>query len=599
LTDADIINILISSLILQTRRDDMKPQIITTSLIALFIMMPALSLADYHYVSHSGSDEYPYTSWETATDSIQLAIDATSPHDTLYIAAGEWWQSAAVQDFDSIAIIGMGIDSTFWYSDVYRTANLTLDYECSAEDITFERNQNWICVEARAYAGVRINSCRFIGSAIGLQINGDCEVASCIFDSCGQIAISIPSWNGSYVIRNNIINQIIAYPNGWAFYLQVHSAVVRNNIIILPEHRDVVAMSSGRLDGDVYIHNNVVIHGNSGITVDSDGDFNNLVKDMGWDPTYGSAIGYSSSIYNNSITGCLNGIAAGEGISISYNNLWQNAEDFLGSVSDSIGNIFRDPMYVNPDSFDFRLQAFSPLIDAGDPNILDVDGTRSDIGIYGGPYGAFYDYLDLPPNIPDSISYRVWNDTIYLDWRDNYEADFFGYSLHRDIISGFTPSSLNLLAEPESSFYADGDVVLGETYYYRIASLDNQGNRSEYSTEVSVTVTAVWQEGGIEMPRMTVIESSYPNPFNSATTIVYSVAALGPVPAEITIEVYDIMGRKVKTLINERKEVGIHRVIWDGKGDSGEDMTSGIYFARISQWGLNIGNRPRKITLVR
>jgi hypothetical protein len=239
------------------------------------------------------------------------------------------------------------------------------------------------------------------------------------------------------------------------------------------------------------------------------------------------------------------------------------------------------------------------LIDAGDPNILDVDGSRSDIGAYGGPGGSSYPYLDLAPLIPDSISYRVWNDTIFLDWRDNYESDFFGYQLHRDVISGFSPSPLNRIAEPESSFFSDADVVIGETFYYRLASLDNQGNLSEYSAEITVEVTGLWQGDGAEMPWMTVIESNYPNPFNSTTTIVYSVANLGPIPAEITIEIYDITGRKVRTLVNERKGVGVHRVVWDGGGDSGKQMPSGVYFARINQWGIGLGNRPKKLVLVK
>ncbi|MBK8661969.1 MAG: hypothetical protein IPN18_09250 [Ignavibacteriales bacterium] len=59
-----------------------------------------------------------------------------------------------------------------------------------------------------------------------------------------------------------------------------------------------------------------------------------------------------------------------------------------------------DPMFENPDSNNYLLQMFSPLIDAGDPNILDVDGSRSDVGLYGGPYGQSYQYKDLPPKKP-------------------------------------------------------------------------------------------------------------------------------------------------------------------------------------------------------
>ena len=50
-------------------------------------------------------------------------------------------------------------------------------------------------------------------------------------------------------------------------------------------------------------------------------------------------------------------------------------------------------MFVNPDSMDFELQMYSPLIDAGDPNILDKDGSRSDIGLFGGPLGEKYTCL--------------------------------------------------------------------------------------------------------------------------------------------------------------------------------------------------------------
>jgi hypothetical protein len=563
------------------------------------LLFLGVALADYHYASHAGSDTYPYTSWETAADSIQEAINATSPHDTVYIGEGEWWETVAVEMYDSVAIIGQGIDSTFCYSDSARTAIMTIDYGCSVAQIAFRHFRHFTCLEALPYAGTRVDNCRFFQSGIGFISDGDAEIFNCVFDSCRE-AISVPLGIGDYLIANNLVRYIPGGGQGYrAFHLSVHSAVVRNNVILLAERTSVDAMVSGIVAGDVYIHNNLVVHGNSGITVDARADFNNTIIDMGWDPTYGYALAAADSIYNNEVSNCLNGIGAGDTTTVNYNNLWRNEEDFLGDIIDSIGNIFRDPMYVNRDSLDFRLQAFSSLIDAGDPNILDVDGTRSDIGVYGGPYGAFYDYVDLPPDVPNSISYRVWNDTIYLDWRENYEADFFGYQLHRDVISGFTPSPLNLIAEPESSCYADSNVVLGQTYYYRIASLDNQGNRSDYSPEIAIMVTGVWQGDGAEMPRMTVIKSNYPNPFNSATTLVYSVADLGPIPAEITIDIYDIMGRKVKTLVNERKEVGTHRVIWDGKGDNGEDAPSGIYFAKINQWGLDLEGKPRKITLVR
>ncbi len=52
----------------------------------LLIMLCFSADADYHYASHTGSNTYPYTSWETAADSITTAMNAASPYDTIYIA---------------------------------------------------------------------------------------------------------------------------------------------------------------------------------------------------------------------------------------------------------------------------------------------------------------------------------------------------------------------------------------------------------------------------------------------------------------------------------------------------------------------------------
>jgi hypothetical protein len=248
---------------------------------------------------------------------------------------------------------------------------------------------------------------------------------------------------------------------------------------------------------------------------------------------------------------------------------------------------------------DYHLQAFSPLIDTGDPNILDVDGTRSDIGVYGGPGGSSYQYLDLPPLVPDSLLAVVIGDTILISWRYNYEADFNRYQLHRETYSGFTPSVFNLIGEPDTSYYADGDLTPGHNYYYRIAAVDNQDNLSDYSIELEVITTGVEGGWGAEMPTITAIESNYPNPFNSQTTIIYTVANLGPIPAQINIDIYDIMGRKVRKLVDERIPAGKHRITWDGKNDAGSDCPSGVYFARISQWDVEYLDRHQKLVLMK
>lgn len=82
--------------------------------------------------------------------------------------------------------------------------------------------------------------------------------------------------------------------------------------------------------------------------------------------------------------------------------------------------------------------------------------------------------------------------------------------------------------------------------------------------------------------------NAYPNPFNPATTIRFSTPpASSPLRKGrnevgfVTLIIYDILGNEVKTLVNEEKPSGTYEVIWNGKNDSGNNVSSGIYFVRI------------------
>jgi hypothetical protein len=65
---------------------------------------------------------------------------------------------------------------------------------------------------------------------------------------------------------------------------------------------------------------------------------------------------------------------------------------------------------------------------------------------------------------------------------------------------------------------------------------------------------------------------NYPNPFNASTTIQYNL----PKASNVTIDIYDILGRKVETLVSQRKQPGMYTVVWDAK-----DIPSGIYFYKL------------------
>lgn len=102
------------------------------------------------------------------------------------------------------------------------------------------------------------------------------------------------------------------------------------------------------------------------------------------------------------------------------------------------------------------------------------------------------------------------------------------------------------------------------------------------------TCRVLWSPGGGPMsgdyssvvPRFFALGQSYPNPFERITEIRYQIPETGVNPY-VSLRIYDVTGRIVKILVNETREPGYYRVLWDGEDDSDKAVASGIYFYRI------------------
>ena len=94
---------------------------------------------------------------------------------------------------------------------------------------------------------------------------------------------------------------------------------------------------------------------------------------------------------------------------------------------------------------------------------------------------------------------------------------------------------------------------------------------------------------------------NYPNPFNSQTTIKYDVPSLMVNIVPVEIYIYNTIGKLVRTIDEGDKSVGTHTVIWDGKNDDGESVSSGVYFyqLRTKVDGESDYNKTMKMVLVR
>jgi hypothetical protein len=73
------------------------------------------------------------------------------------------------------------------------------------------------------------------------------------------------------------------------------------------------------------------------------------------------------------------------------------------------------------------------------------------------------------------------------------------------------------------------------------------------------------------------LEQNYPNPFNPETIIAYQLPQAG----HVSLDIFDVMGRRVRTLLAEVQEARRHEAAWDGLNDAGDPVASGIYLYRI------------------
>jgi len=76
---------------------------------------------------------------------------------------------------------------------------------------------------------------------------------------------------------------------------------------------------------------------------------------------------------------------------------------------------------------------------------------------------------------------------------------------------------------------------------------------------------------------------NYPNPFNPSTKLSFSIGKAG----NVNLVIYNELGQKIRTLINDDLSGGLHEILWNGKNESGLSVPSGIYYARIIHNGLS------------
>ncbi|MFQ5751032.1 MAG: endonuclease/exonuclease/phosphatase family protein [bacterium] len=100
-------------------------------------------------------------------------------------------------------------------------------------------------------------------------------------------------------------------------------------------------------------------------------------------------------------------------------------------------------------------------------------------------------------------------------------------------------------------------------------------------------------ENPLSNPRVKfILNQNYPNPFNAETQIIYTV----PHSSHISLNIYNVTGQKIRTLVDDVSAAGVHRTTWNGLNDSGQEIASGIFFYRLEAQGSSL---VKKLILLR
>jgi hypothetical protein len=174
-----------------------------------------------------------------------------------------------------------------------------------------------------------------------------------------------------------------------------------------------------------------------------------------------------------------------------------------------------------------------------------------------------------------NFSSVVNNGIVNLSWQTATEINNYGFDVERSVVGdqdqpfkkiGFIPGAGNSNSPKNYSFR--DQPTEGTSFSYRIKQIDKDGNSKYYD---AITVTLASKQTAELM-------DNYPNPFNPSTTIKFYI----PNISDVSIKIYDMLGKEVTTLFNKQTEAGYHIVYWNGKDNYGNSAASGVYIYKLT-----------------
>ena len=342
------------------------------------------------------------------------------------------------------------------------------------------------------------------------------------------------------------------------------------------------------------------------------------------------------NIINNVIAGALNGSwgIRSEGTAIcSYSDVWNHDRNYVG-LSPGVGDISTSPLFVDSLRSDFHLQPGSPCVNTGnpDPAYNDLDGSRNDMGAFGGPFADTTGFLGRRIAVVFAEPQNKSGDTLNIPVTATSMQGICSMQMQID----YNESQLHLLAVRQGKITQAFSLSESQAYpgitNLRLSSplaiCQNSGSICELIAQVQITsdtstvihlndlifkdqVDNAYEAAPVEgrititaartknnrsnlVPDQFALFQNYPNPFNPSTMIHYNL----PVTSSISLKIYNLLGQEIRTLYEGVKSTGIHQIIWDGKDNHGIELPSGLFFCRMSVEGGR-WVQTKKLLLVR
>ncbi|HEX9934928.1 MAG TPA: T9SS type A sorting domain-containing protein, partial [bacterium] len=194
----------------------------------------------------------------------------------------------------------------------------------------------------------------------------------------------------------------------------------------------------------------------------------------------------------------------------------------------------------------------------------------------------------LPVQMASFVGRFDYSEGIHLNWTTQSETDCAGFQVFRSeqesgpfskISTTMIKASGNSSSRHEYGF-VDKNVNGGRKYWYKLQEI------SSFPGLWNETYYGLLAVEALNPPDRFALRQNFPNPFNPETRISYDL----PESGNVTLAVYDILGKEVRRLIQSQKNAGSYEEVWDGRDSAGRMLPSGMYFYKLTA-GDNVSIR--------